>query len=71
MIVQNIDKINSRNLKIKPFDHIIVEDFVTGLDNKNMFENYIKDYQDISSPQHPKKGPRYVNSYYNINELII
>jgi len=29
MIFQNIDKINRQNIKIQPFEHLIVEDFIT------------------------------------------
>jgi len=70
MILQNIDKINHSNLKTKPFDHIIVENFITGLDNKTMFENYLSTCKDISDQNYPPDGPRYVTNYYNVNELI-
>lgn len=71
MILQNIDKINHGNLNLRPFGHIIVEDFISGLDNKTMFENYLSTCQDISDSKYPTTGPRYVTDYYNINDLII
>ena len=49
--------------------NIIVEDFITGLDNEVMFENYLSTYKDISE-NHPADGPRYVTEYYNIEKLI-
>ena len=70
MILQNIDKINRQNIKIQPFEHLIVEDFVTGLDNECMFENYLSTCKDISGDNHPANGPRYVNDYYDIEKLI-
>ena len=69
MILQNIDKINRQNINIQPFEHLIVEDFITGLDNEVMFENYLSTYKDISK-NHPVDGPRYVTEYYDIEKLI-
>lgn len=69
MILQNIDKINRQNINIQPFEHIIVKDFITGLENEVMFENYLSTYKDISK-NHPADGPRYVTEYYDIEKLI-
>ena len=69
MIFQNIDKINRQNINIQPFEHIIVKNFITGLDNEVMFESYLSTYKDISI-NHPTDGPRYVTEYYDIEKLI-
>ena len=63
--VQNIDKICRENLNTYPFEYIVIENFITGLDNKNIFDNYIKLQENLSQKEFNNDGPKMFVSYHN------
>lgn len=68
--VQNIDKICRENLVTYPFEYIVVENFITGLDNKLLFDNYIKSIENLSKNEFTDDGPQHVSAYLDIIEKI-
>ena len=68
--VQNIDKICRENLNTYPFEYIVIENFITGLEDKNLFENYIKSQETLSQEEFLHDGPQHVSAYLDIIEKI-
>ena len=68
--VQNIDKICRKNLNTYPFEYIVIENFITGLDDKNIFDNYIKLQENLSQKEFKNDGPQHVSAYLDIIEKI-
>ena len=70
--VQNIDKICKENLIKYPFEYICIENFITGLEDKNAFNNYINSIQNISDKSFfNNDGPQHVTPYLDILEKIL
>lgn len=68
--VQNIDKICRENLNTYPFEYIVIENFITGLEDKNLFENYIKSQETLSQEEFLHDDPQHVSAYLDIIEKI-
>jgi len=68
--VQNIDKICRENLVTYPFEYIVVKNFITGLDNKLLFDDYIKSIENLSKNEFTDDGPQHVSAYLDIIEKI-
>ena len=66
--VQNIDKICRENLVTYPFEYIVVENFITGLEDKNIFNNYINSQKNLSQKEFDNDGPQHVSAYLDIIE---
>ncbi len=68
--VQNIDKICRENLVTYPFEYIVVKNFITGLDNKSLFNDYVKSIENLSKNEFTDDGPQHVSAYLDIIEKI-
>tara|TARA_B100001057_G_scaffold493368_1_gene587644 strand:+ start:1218 stop:1799 length:582 start_codon:yes stop_codon:yes gene_type:complete len=68
--VQNIDKICRENLVTYPFEYIVVKNFITGLDNKLLFNDYMKSIENLSKNEFTDDGPQHVSAYLDIIEKI-
>ena len=68
--VQNIDKICRENLNTYPFEYMVIENFITGLDDKNLFENYIKTQETLIHKEFLHDDPQHVSAYLDIIEKI-
>lgn len=68
--VQNIDKICRENLHTYPFEYIVIENFITGLDNKKLFDDYIESQENLSEKEFNNDGPQHVSAYLDIIEKI-
>ena len=53
-----------------PFEYIVIENFITGLDDKNIFDNYIKLQENLSQKEFKNDGPQHVSAYLDIIEKI-
>tara|TARA_B100000900_G_scaffold67817_1_gene53080 strand:+ start:1206 stop:1787 length:582 start_codon:yes stop_codon:yes gene_type:complete len=68
--VNNIDKICKENVVKYPFEYILVEKFITGLDNKEAFEKYLQSQKNLSQTEFTDDGPQHVSTYLDILEKI-
>ncbi len=69
--VNNIDKICKENVITHPFEYIVIENFITGLEDHDAFNNYINSIQNISDTSFfTNDGPQHVTTYLNILEKI-